>query len=201
MPNAARRSLVIQAFALTTTLLAGGLWAQTPAQPAPAAPSAGAKPNLTGTYAFVQKRSDDLREAIGRAVGPDYTLNNKKSEQARVWIHSWLEGIAADQDRLVLTIEHTSTFFSSGLGEEVNRYYFGREATSTGPAGGRNKVTVAWKDEQVVTTERQEKGKGTITAVYTLQPDTKTLLVVWRMEHDSLQQPLEVRLTFERLAR
>ena len=62
-------------------------------------------------------------------------------------------------------------------------------------------VTVVWKDEQVVTTERQEKGKGTITAVYTLQPDTKTLLVVWRMEHDSLQQPLEVRLTFERLPR
>lgn len=200
MPNAARRSLVVQAFTLTTTLLAGGLWAQTPAQTAPAAESAGAKPNFTGTYAFVQKRSDDLREAIGRAVGPDYTLNNKKSEQARVWIHSWLEGIAADQDRLILTIEHTSTFFASGLGEEVNRYYFGREATSTGPAGGRNKVTVAWKDEQVVTTERQEKGKGTITAVYTLLPD-KTLLVVWRMEHDSLLQPLEVRLTFERVAR
>jgi hypothetical protein len=31
---------------------------------------AGAKPNFTGTYAFVQKRSDDLREAIGKAVGP-----------------------------------------------------------------------------------------------------------------------------------
>ena len=132
-----------------------------------------------------------------KAVGPDYTLNNKKSEQARVWIHSWLEGIAADQDKLILTIEHTPTVFSSGLGEEVNRYYFGREATSTGPAGGRNKVTVAWK---VVTTERQEKGKGTITAVYTLLPD-KTLLVVWRMEHDSLLQPLEVRLAFERVAR
>jgi DNA-binding PadR family transcriptional regulator len=60
---------------------------------------------------------------------------------------------------------------------------------------------VAWKDEQVVTTERQEKGKGTITAVYTLQPDKKTLLVTWRMEHDSLLQPLEVRLAFERVAR
>jgi hypothetical protein len=201
MPNAARRSLVEQALTLTTTLLAGVLWAQTPAQPAPAAESTGAKPNLTGTYAFVQKRSDDLKEAIGRAVGPDYTLNNKKSEQARVWIHSWLEGIAADPDKLVLTIEHTPTVFSSGLGEEVNRYYFGREATSTGPAGGRNKVTVAWKDEQVVTTERQEKGKGTITAIYTLLPDKKTLLVVWRMEHDSLLQPLEVRLAFERVGR
>jgi hypothetical protein len=62
-------------------------------------------------------------------------------------------------------------------------------------------VTVAWKDEQVVTTEHQEKGKGTITAVYTLLPDKKTLIVAWRMEHDSLLQPLDVRLTFERVAR
>jgi hypothetical protein len=167
---------------------------------APAAATSG-KPNFTGTYAFVQKRSDDLKEAIGKAVGPDYTQNNKKSEQARVWIHGWLEGIASDPERRILTIEHTDTVFSSGLGEEVNRYYFGREATSTGPGGGRNKVTVAWKDEQIVTTERQEKGKGTITAIYTLLPDKKTLLVAWRMEHDSLLQPLDVRLAFERVTR
>ena len=199
MSHVAGRSYWVAVFTLTATVGSMGVWAAE-LQAQAAATTAG-KPNFTGTYAFVQKRSDDLREAIGKAVGPDYTLNNKKSEQARVWIHSWLEGIAADQDKLVLTIEHTPTFFASGLGEEVNRYYFGREATSTGPAGGRNKVTVAWKDEQVVTTERQEKGKGTITAVYTLQADRKTLLVAWRMEHDSLLQPLEVRLTFERVAR
>jgi hypothetical protein len=197
MSHAARRSFIVPVLTLAATLFSSGVWA---AQ-APAAATSGAQPNFAGTYAFVQKRSDDLKEAIGKAVGPDYTQNNKKSEQARVWIHGWLEGIAADPDKRVLTIEHTPTVFSSGLGEEVNRYYFGREATSVGPAGGRNKVTVAWKGEQVVTTERQEKGKGTITAVYTLQPDKKSLLVVWRMEHDSLLQPLEVRLAFERVVR
>ena len=199
MSHVAGRSYWVAVFTLTATVGSMGVWAAE-LQAQAAATTAG-KPNFTGTYAFVQKRSDDLKEAIGRAVGPDYTQNNKKSEQARVWIHGWLEGIASDPDRRVLTIEHTDAFFSAGLGDEVNRYYFGRDATSTGPAGGRNKVSVAWKDEQLVTTERQEKGKGTITAVFTLLPDKKTLLVAWRMEHESLLQPLEVRLAFERVAR
>jgi hypothetical protein len=198
MSNAPRRSLLAPALTLAAGLLCDAAWAQAPA---PAAAASTTKPNFSGTYAFVQKRSDDLKQAIARAVGPDYTQNNKKSEQARVWIHGWLEGIAADPDKRMLTIEHTATVFSAGLGDEVNRYYFGREATSVGPAGGRNKVTVAWKDEQLVTTERQEKGKGTITAVYTLLPDQKTLLVAWRMEQESLLQPLDVRLAFERAAR
>jgi hypothetical protein len=198
MSHVAGRSYWVAVFTLTATVGSIGVWA---AESQAQAAATGARPNFTGTYAFVQKRSDDLKEAIGRAVGPDYTQNNKKSEQARVWIHGWLEGIASDPDRRILTIEHTDAFFSAGLGDEVNRYYFGRDATSTGPAGGRNKVSVAWKDEQLVTTERQEKGKGTITAVYTLLPDKKTLLVAWRMEHDSLLQPLEVRLAFERVAR
>ena len=63
------------------------------------------------------------------------------------------------------------------------------------------RVTVAWKDDQIVTEEREAKGKGRITAVYTLLPDGKTLLVAWRLEHDSLLQPLEVRLAFERAVR
>jgi hypothetical protein len=161
----------------------------------------GQKPNFTGTWAFVQKRSDNLQEAIAKAVGPDYTVGSKKSEQARVWIRGWLDATTSDPARRTLTIEHTPTEFKSGMGEEVNIYYFGREATSMGPGGGSNKVTVAWKDEQVVTEERQAKGKGHITAVYTLLPDHKTLLVAWRLEHDSLLAPLDVRMAFERAAR
>jgi len=157
-----------------------------------------AKPDFTGSYVFVPKRSDDLKEAIGRAVGPDYTVGNKKSEQARVWIKSWLESTTSDPDKRILTIEHTATAFKSGMGDEVNNYYFGREATSEGPGGGSNKVTVTWKGDQIVTEEKQTKGKGQITAIYTLVPDGKTLLVAWRLEHDSLLQPLEVRLAFER---
>lgn len=157
------------------------------------------KPDFSGSYAFVAKRSDDLREAIDRAVGPDYTVGSRKSEQARVWIKSWLEGLTGDPDNSILTIEQTPAEFKSGLGDEVNIYYFGREATSMGPGGGSNKVTIAWKGEQLVTEERQAKGDGRITAIYTLVPDGKTLLVAWRLEHETLREPLDVRLAFERL--
>jgi hypothetical protein len=192
MRQTPRRSFALAAALALATLLPAAARTQD------AAPAATAKPDFTGTYAFVPKRSDDLKEAIGRAVGPGSTLNNKKSEQARVWIHDWLEGVIADPQNKILTIEHTATLFSAGLGDEVNRYYFGREATSRGPNGGHNKVTVAWRGDQLVTQERQEKGKGEITAIYTLLPDHKTLLVAWRLEHESLMQPLEVRMAFER---
>jgi hypothetical protein len=192
MPHTARRSIALLALLSLLALVV----AHVSAQDMPA--GAAHKPNFSGTYAFVQKQSDDLREAIDTAVGPAYTQNSKKSEQARVWIRSWLEGLSTDPDKRMLTIEHTATVFTSGLGDEVNRYYFGREATSRGPAGGHNKVTVAWRGDQLVTLEKQEKGKGSITAIYTLQPDHKTLLVTWRLEHESLLHPLEVRLAFER---
>ena len=160
----------------------------------------GQKPNFTGTWAFVQKRSDNLQEAIAKAVGPEYTVGNKKSEQARVWIRSWLESTTSDPAKRTLTIEHTPTEFKSGMGEELNIYYFGREATSMGPGGGNLKVSVTWKDNQIVTEEREAKGKGVITAVYTLVPDGKTLLVAWRLEHESLLAPLDVRMAFEKVS-
>ena len=161
----------------------------------------GPKPDFSGTYSFVPKRSDDLREAIARSVGPTQTVGSKKSEQVRVWIRSWLDGLADDPDKHILTIEHTAAAFKSGTGDEVNSYYFGREATSMGPGGGNLKVNVSWKENQIVTEEREAKDKGRITAVYTLLPDAKTLLVAWRLEHDSLLQPLDVRLAFEKVAR
>ena len=183
-----RRSLAVPAFALALGLLL------------PVASAAqGKKPDFSGTYSFVQKRSDDLREAIARSVGPTQTRRGARSPSrcacgsAAGWRAS-----AEDPDERLLTIEHTEAAFKSGTGDEVNIYYFGREATSMGPGGGNLKVTVVWKESQIVTEEREAKGKGRITAVYTLLPDGKTLLVAWRLEHDSLLQPLEVRLAFDR---
>jgi hypothetical protein len=101
----------------------------------------------------------------------------------------------------VLTIVQTAAEFKSGIGDEVNIYYFGREATSQGPGGGNLKVTVAWQGDQIVTEEKQAKGKGRIRAVYTLLAGGRSLQVDWRLEHDSMKQPLEVRLAFDRAAR
>ena len=166
-----------------------------------AASAADGKPNFTGTWTFAQQRSDDLPQKIAAAVGPDYTVGSKKAEQARVWIRSWLEGVTEDQEKRILTIEHTPTEFKSGMGDEVNIYYFGREATSSGPGGGKLKATVAWQGDQIVTEEKEAKGKGRITAVFTLQPGGKSLLVEWKLEHGSMQQPLEVRLAFDRVSK
>ena len=160
--------------------------------------AADGKPDFTGTWTFVQQKSDDLPAKVAAAAGSDYTVGNKKSEQARIWIRSWLEGFREDPEKRILTIEHTPTEFKSGTGDEVNIYYFGREATSQGPGGGNLKVTVAWQGNQIVTEEKEAKGKGRIRAVYTLQPGGRSLQVDWRLEHESMRQPLEVRLAFDR---
>jgi hypothetical protein len=168
-------------------LLPAFSWAQT------------AKPDFTGTYTFVPKRSTDLKDAITKAAGRDYTTSGKSSELVRLSIRKWLEGVTSDGDKRILTIEQTAAAFKAGLGDEVNIYYFGREALSSGPGEGSLKVTVTWKGDQIITQERQTKGKGAITTAYTLLPDGKLLLAVWRLEHESLLQPLEVNLFFERV--
>jgi hypothetical protein len=166
----------------------------------PAASMAQGRPDFTGTWTFAQQRSDDIPRKVAESVGPDYTLGNKKSEQARVWIRSWLEGFRDDPDKRILTIEQTPGEFKAGLGDEVNIYYFGREATSEGPGGGKLKVTIAWQGDQIVTEEKQAKGKGRIRSVYTLLPGGRQLQVDWHLEHDSFKQPLDVRLAFDRVA-
>jgi len=165
------------------------------------ATAADGHPNFSGSYTFVAQRSDDVRARIAAAIGPDYTIGSKKSEQARVWIRSWLEGISEDPEKRILTIDHTASEFHSGMGDEVHIYYFGREATSRGPAGGNLKVSVTWQGDTIVTLEKEAKGKGRITSVYTLQPGGKSLLVDWKLEHGSFKEPLEVRLGFDRVQR
>jgi len=182
--------------------LAGPALVMALAMLAPAlATAADGQPDFSGSYTIVPQKSDDIRAKIAAAVGPDYTVGSKKSEQARVWIRSWLEGITEDPAKRILTIEQTATEFHSGMGDEVNIYYFGREATSMGPGGGNLRVSVTWQGPQIVTEEKEAKGKGHITAVYSLQPGGKFLLVDWKLEHPTLEQPLSVRLAFDRVQR
>jgi hypothetical protein len=166
--------------------------------PTPA--SADGQPDFSGTWILVKQRSDDFRQKIREAVGPGDTVGGRKSEQARIWIRRWLEGDPEDPERRILTIEQTPGMFKAGMGDEVAIYYFGREATSRGPDGGNLKVTVSWQGDQLVTAERQSKGRGRLTAVYSLLPGGRSLLLAWRLEHESLRQPLEVRMAFDRVA-
>lgn len=162
------------------------------------ASAAGSPPDFSGTWVFVAKKSDNVREKVAAAVGPDYTVGSKKSEQARVWIRNWLESFSEDPEKRILTIEQTATEFKAGTGDEVTIHYFGREATSRGPAGGINRVTVSWQGEQLVTEEKATKGKGGIRAVYTMLPGNQSLQVDWHLEHESFKSPLDVRLAFDR---
>jgi hypothetical protein len=187
MPSHAKPSSLVPALALLLASLVPAI-----------ASAADGKPDFSGTWTFVRQRSDDLSQKVAESVGPASTVGSKKSEQVRVWIRSWLEGLSEDPKNRVLTIVQTPTEFKAGLGDEVNIYYFGREATSQGPGGGSNRVTVAWQGNQIVTEERQAKGKGRIKAVYTLQPGGRALQVDWHLEHDSMKQPLDVRLAFDK---
>jgi hypothetical protein len=166
---------------------------------APAAlPAADAKPDFSGTWTFVQKRSDDLREKITLAVGPAATSGDIRKDSPRVWIRTWLMGVMEKPDAGVLTIEQTPTEFRSGTGDDVRFYYFNRESTRQGEGGGLRKASARWQGEQVIVEERAEKGSGLIREVYTLEPGGKTLVVDWSLEHKSLKQPLVLKLVFEK---
>lgn len=165
---------------------------------APAAPAAGAHPDFNGTWTFVQKRSDDLREKIDMAVGPASTSGDIKKDSARVWIRSWLMGVTEKPDAGVLTIEQTPAEFHSGTGDDIRIYAFDRPRTRQGEGGGLRKATARWEGDQVVVEERAEKGSGYVREVYTLEPGGKSLVVDWSLEHKSLRHPLVLKMVFEK---
>lgn len=160
-----------------------------------------ATPDLAGSWQFVPERSDDVRAKIVASLGSGHSQGDIREDSPRVWIRAWLLQQADAPVAQGLTIEQNANEFKSGLGDEVRTYYFGREATRQGPGGGLRKATVRWDGERLVVEERAVKGSGHIVETYELQPDGHGLLVVWRLEHKAMSQPLELRLAFEKAAR
>jgi hypothetical protein len=166
---------------------------------APAAlPAADARPDFSGTWAFVQKRSDDVREKIVASLGPDYSSGDIKKDSARIWLRAWLIGVTEKPDAGILTIEQTPTEFRSGTGDDIRLYYFDRESTRQGEGGPLRRAAVRWQGDQVIVEERAEKGSGRTREVYTLEPGGKTLVVDWSLEHKSLKEPLVLKLVFQK---
>lgn len=169
--------------------------------PAVSAPAPETGPDLSGTWQFVQRRSDDVKEKVLASVGPDATSGDIRKDAPRLWIRNWLLGVGEKPDAGTLTIEQTPTEFRSGTGGDLRVYYFGRESTRQGEGGGPlRKATVRWEGSRLVVEERAEKGSGRIREVYSLEPGGRMLLVEWHLEHKALRQPLDLRLAFEKRA-
>jgi len=191
LSSARLAGLLLAAAALVAGATPSRAAAQGAGEPAP-------RPDFSGEWLFNAQRSDDLRKVVEGATGPGYTVGDIKHEEVRVWIRKWLLGILEDPDSRYLTIEQSARDFKAGLGDDVSIYYFGREASSRGPAGGTLKVSVTWKGSQLVTEEKAEDG-GRIVCVYTMLPGNDTLILAYLLEHKSLEKPLEARMFFDRV--
>lgn len=189
--------------ARTAWLLVVGFSLLAPAGPGRAAPDradqAPARPDFSGVWVFNARRSDDLRQVVEEAAGPSHTQGDAKREVVRAWIRKWLLGVLENPDSRYLTIEQSARDFKAGVGDDVSIYYFGREASSRGPAGGTLKVTVSWKGSQLLTEEKSDDG-GRIVCLYTMLPGNDSLIVAYLLEHRTLKKPLEARMIFDRVA-
>jgi len=186
------------AAATLALVVAALVWVVTSGATAPqAGEEDGDRPDFSGVWVFNGERSDDLARLVEEAVGPDLTQGDARREVLRVWIRRWLVSTVEDPDSRYLTIEQTPKAFKTGLGDDLSAYYFGREASSRGPAGGILKVSLAWKGPQLIAEERAEDG-GRIVTVYTMLPGGQTLIVAYLLEHPTLKKPLEARMFFDR---
>ena len=158
--------------------------------------AADGKPDFNGVWLFNAQRSDDLRAVVDEAVGPATTQGDIKKDIVRIWIRDWLLSVLDDPESAYLTIEQTEKDFKTGLGDEVAIYYFGREAASRGPLGGMLTATIKWQGEQLLLEKKAEKD-GKITALYTLMPGGKSLIVAYLLEQKTLKKPLEARMIFD----
>jgi hypothetical protein len=163
--------------------------------PAQASPAEG-RTDFNGVWIFNAERSDDLRALVEESVGPETTQGDVKKDIVRIWIRQWLLSVLEDPDAAYLTIEQTEKDFKAGLGDEVAIYYFGRESASRGPLGGTLKASIEWQGDQLVLRKKSEDG-GRITALYTLMPGGKNLVVAYLLEHKRLKKPLEARMIFD----
>ena len=190
--------------------LAGPALVMALAMLAPAlATAADGQPNFSGTYTFVPQKSDDLRAKIAAAVGPDYTVGSKKSEQARVWIRSWLEGIDGGPGELegtrrpekrILTIEHTATEFHSGMGDEVNIYYFGREA-ERGARWRQPEGLGTWQGARSSPRRRKPRARAASRPSTPCSPAGSPCWWTGSSSTAHMEQPLSVRLAFDRVSK
>jgi hypothetical protein len=120
-------------------------------------------------------------------------------EVNRVELRAWMLELAGNPENELLEIEQTATEFATGFGDDRRRYYFSRKSTRQDALGEILKASIRPGDEprQLVIEEKGDASR--IIEVYTLLPDGKNLVVALRWENEYLEEPLDLRLVFDRV--
>jgi hypothetical protein len=173
------------------------------ARPAPAE-----APDLSGKWALNASRSDDVTTKIETAAGPDDVKGAGEGSGRERWIPHG-EGGEVDRVRLrelmlsvaqhldEMDVAQDAQQIKITHGDLLRIYYFGREHVRQSATGEKLKARSSWKGQQLVID--QEGGNGLrIIETYTLLPGGDHLVETLRYENKLLQQPLEIKLIYDR---
>lgn len=186
----------------------GGVLAAALVALALATPARAATPDLTGKWRLDVGRSDDVTTKIEAAAGPDdvkgagegsgrerWVPHSEGGEVDRVHLRELMLSVAQHLDEMDIVQDAKQIKISHG--DLLRIYYFGREHVRESATGEKLKARSSWKGEELVID--QEGGKGLrIIETYTLQPGGDHIVETLRYENSLLQQPLEIKLVYDR---
>ena len=171
-------------------------------------PALGGPPDFSGTWRLNPQRSDNVKEKIDEAAGPETIQGAGMDGRRERWIPRG-EGGEVDRVRLresmlaavdqldQLEIAQTPTEIKIAQGELARTFYYGREHTRQTESGEKVKVRSDWKGGQLIVDEKGEKGLRVVESL-TLLPGGNQVIHVFRYESKLLPQPLELKLIYDR---
>ena len=160
------------------------------------------KPDFTGTWTFAQQKSDYLpgqdRGCRGARLHASATRSPSRSEPGS---GDGSRGSGRTREKRILTIEHTPKEFKSG-GRRRGQHLLLRarfdESRARGAATSRSRSP----GRATRSSPRRSRRRGRVVIPRRVHPPARRPVSRpwwrWRLEHDSMKQPLEVRLAFDR---
>jgi hypothetical protein len=168
-------------------------------------------PDLSGLWHLPEKAQEELKAQVEASVGPDksrgggsskarFTLlgrGGSNTELQRMQLRSLLLGQVTGFEDLEIEQEPDEITLARG-NDSLRSFSFSRERTRETELGDKTKTQASWKDRQLIL---KETGKDlSIVEAFTLLPGGSRLTHVVRLEAKPLEQPLELRLIYDRVA-